>query len=71
MEAKRGGEEGDQPQSRAARQDKMDKIVDPKQIAQAPLIGWNAVCCAAASAPPVMLSRRQARLARPLPIPCA
>lgn len=38
MEAKRGGEDGDQPQSRATRQDQMEKIVDPKQIAQAPLI---------------------------------
>jgi len=38
MGGNRGGAEGDLAESRGARTDKVDKIVDPKQIAQAPLI---------------------------------
>lgn len=33
-----GGAGGDRAENRGARADKVDKIVDPKQIAQAPLI---------------------------------
>ena len=38
MGANRGGADGELAEGRATRPDKADKIVDPKQIAQAPLI---------------------------------